>query len=327
MDLVRRGSGTGRDLDTFNFGSNSEPAREIVPTLHEIMHEFARMCQQPRNRVACVRYCQAAHRSPTPIRGAIVSASARRREIFHRVLADGYVDAKTLSTALGVDSSTIRRDLDALAREGKVERTHGGAKAVDGVSFEVPYVLKKDVRRAEKTAIAESAAALVADGDSVVLDSGSTTYEVAVALRHRSSLTVLTNDLRIAKFVATFPDVRLLVSGGELLGSVYTLIGDHAVAFMSQYSARWAFLGADAIDPTAGITNTNTLEVPVKRALIAAAASTVVVADHSKFGHRTLARIATIDEVDRIITDSGLPEDLRGGYHGKLVVTEVPNGS
>jgi len=251
-----------------------------------------------------------------------VSANARRREIFHRLLADGYIDAKTLSADLGVDTSTIRRDLDALAREGKVERTHGGARPIDGAGPEVPYAAKKDVRRAEKSAIAAVAAAMVSDGESVVLDSGSTTYEVAVALRQRSSLTVLTNDLRIAKYVATFPDVRLLVSGGELLGSVYTLVGDHAVRFMSSYSADWAFLGADAIDPAAGITNTNTLEVPIKRALMGAAARTVLVADHSKFGQRALAKVAALDDVDVIVTDSGLAPDERAVYGDTLLVAE-----
>ncbi|MEU5841677.1 DeoR/GlpR family DNA-binding transcription regulator [Rhodococcus sp. NPDC047139] len=249
-----------------------------------------------------------------------MSATARRREIFHRILADGYVDAKTLSADLGVDTSTIRRDLDALAREGKVERTHGGAKAVEGAGHEVPYALKKDVRRREKTAIAEVAAAMVSDGDSVVLDSGSTTYEVAVALRRKSSLTVLTNDLRIAKYVATFPDVRLLVSGGELLGSVYTLIGEHAAQFMSHYSADWAFLGADAVHPVAGITNTNTLEIPVKRAMLECAGKAVAVADHSKFGHRALARVAAIDELTCIITDDGLDDDERALYGDRLVI-------
>lgn len=249
-----------------------------------------------------------------------MSATARRREIFHRLLADGYVDAKTLSCDLGVDTSTIRRDLDALAREGKVERTHGGARPIEGAGPEVPYDLKKDVRRREKVAIAEEAAAMVSDGDSIVLDSGSTTYEVAVALRRRTSLTVLTNDLRIAKYVATFPDVRLLVTGGELLGSVFTLVGEHAVHFMSHYSADWAFLGADAIDPVAGITNTNTLEVPTKRALMRAAARTIVVADHSKFGHRALAKVAAFGEVAAIVTDSGLDDDGRTAYGDLLVI-------
>ena len=249
-----------------------------------------------------------------------MSATARRREIFHRILADGYVDAKTLSADLGVDASTIRRDLDSLAREGKVERTHGGARAVEGAGLEVPYALKKDVRREEKVAIAAVAAAMVSDGDSVVLDSGSTTYEVAVALRHKASLTVLTNDLRIAKYVAAFPDVRLLVSGGELLGSVYTLVGDHAVQFLSDYSADWAFLGADAVHPTAGITNTNTLEIPIKRAMIRSAEKAIVVTDHSKFGERALARVATLDEITSIVTDDGLDEEHRAAYGDRLVI-------
>ncbi len=251
-----------------------------------------------------------------------MSASARRREIFHRLMADGYIDAKTLAGDLGVDTSTIRRDLDALAREGKVERTHGGARPVEGAGPEVPYAVKKDVRRAEKAAIAAVAAAMVSDGDSVILDSGSTTYEVAVALRRRSSLTVITNDLRIAKYVASFPEVRLLVTGGELLGSVFTLVGEHAVRFMSSYSADWAFLGADAIDPTAGITNTNTLEVPIKRALIQAAARTVLVADHSKFGHRALAKVAAVEDIDTLVSDSGLAAEQRDAYGQALVIAE-----
>ncbi len=251
-----------------------------------------------------------------------MTANARRREIFHRMLADGYVDAKTLAGDLGVDTSTIRRDLDALAREGKIERTHGGARPVEGAGPEVPYAAKKDVRRAEKSAIAAVAAAMVSDGDSVVLDSGSTTYEVAVALRHHSSLTVLTNDLRIAKYVASFPEVRLLVTGGELLGSVFTLVGDHAVRFMSSYSADWTFLGADAIDPRAGVTNTNTLEVPIKRALIEAGTRTVLVADHSKFGHRALAKVTAVEDIDTLITDSGLRAEQRDAYGPALVVAE-----
>lgn len=208
-----------------------------------------------------------------------------------------------------MDASTIRRDLDALVRLGKAERTHGGARPIDGAMSEIPYAVKEGDHRAEKIAIARAAADLVRDGESVILDSGSTTYQVAAALRHRTDLTIITNDLRIGKYVATFPDVRLLVTGGELLGSVFTLVGERSVEFLADYSVDWAFLGADAIDPTAGVTNTNTLEVPIKRAMIAAAARSAVLADSSKFGHRALTRVAVLGEVDLIITDSGLAID------------------
>ncbi|PTR44984.1 DeoR family transcriptional regulator [Rhodococcus sp. OK611] len=242
--------------------------------------------------------------------GTGLSGSAQRREdILHRLVADGYVEAKALSRELCVDASTIRRDLDALVRLGKAERTHGGARPIDGAMSEIPYAVKEGDHRAEKIAIARAAADLVRDGESVILDSGSTTYQVAAALRHRTDLTIITNDLRIGKYVATFPDVRLLVTGGELLGSVFTLVGERSVEFLADYSVDWAFLGADAIDPTAGVTNTNTLEVPIKRAMIAAAARSAVLADSSKFGHRALTRVAVLGEVDLIITDSGLAID------------------
>ncbi|MDV7353652.1 DeoR/GlpR family DNA-binding transcription regulator [Rhodococcus oxybenzonivorans] len=248
-----------------------------------------------------------------------MSATTRRGEILQRLHVDGYVEAKVLSRELGVDASTIRRDLDTLVRSGQAERTHGGARPVTGASSEIPYAVKKTERRPEKIAIARRAAQHVADGDTVILDSGSTTYQVALELRHKADLTIITNDLRIGKYVATIPAVRLLVTGGELLGSVFTLVGERAVDFLSDYSADWAFLGADAIDPTAGITNTNTLEVPLKRAIISAAARTVVLADSSKFGHRALAKVAAIDEVETILTDSGLPSDQAERYGGKVV--------
>ncbi|WP_050787734.1 DeoR/GlpR family DNA-binding transcription regulator [Rhodococcus jostii] len=247
-----------------------------------------------------------------------MSATERRGEILQRLQVDGYVEAKVLSREFDVDGSTIRRDLDALVRSGQVERTHGGARPVVGTSSEIPYAVKETERRPEKVAIAHRAAQQVADGQTIILDSGSTTYQVALELRHKTDLTIITNDLRIGKYVATIPAVRLLVTGGELLGSVFTLVGERAVDFLSDYSADWAFLGADAIDPIAGITNTNTLEVPLKRAIITAATRTAVVADSSKFGHRALAKVAAIDEVDLILTDSKLPSDQVEQYGDKV---------
>ncbi|GAA4659625.1 DeoR/GlpR family DNA-binding transcription regulator [Gordonia humi] len=232
-----------------------------------------------------------------------MSADDRRQEILRRLQIDGYVEATALSKDLGVDASTIRRDLDALDRSGRAERTHGGARPPAGAPTDIPYAVKEGERRREKVAIARTATADVRDGQTVVLDSGSTTYQIALELRHKQGLTIITNDLRIGKYAATLPSARLLVTGGELLGSVYTLVGERAVDFMGDYSADWAFMGADALDPIAGITNTNTLEIPIKRAMIRSAERAVVVADSSKFGNRALAKVAAIDEVSKIITD------------------------
>jgi DeoR family transcriptional regulator, aga operon transcriptional repressor len=249
--------------------------------------------------------------------------SQRRREILSRLAETGYVEAKDLSRRLQVDASTIRRDLEALAAVGQLERTHGGARLTSGAA-DIPYAVKERARIGAKMLIGAAAAHLVSDGDSVLLDSGSTTYQLAVALRTCRDLTIVTNDLRIAILVADYPDVRLLVAGGERLPSTFTLAGEAAVAFMSMLRTDWTFLGADAIDVSAGITNTNTVEVPLKRAMIAAGGTTVVLADSSKLGERALAQIADIDDVDRILTDDEVDPDLVPAFGPVLeVVSET----
>lgn len=250
--------------------------------------------------------------------GGNVSVQQRRVEIIRQLHRDGYVEAKKLSGEFGVDTSTIRRDLDVLVRSGQAERTHGGAKAVGGAALDVPYAVKEFERRQQKVAIAAHATARVREGDSVVLDSGSTTFQVAMALRNIPDLTFITNDLRIATLLAAVPDVRLFLAGGELLNSVFTLTGPRATEFFSDFSSTWAFLGADALDSEAGITNTNTREVPVKRAMIEAASTSIVVADSSKFESRTLARVAALDEVDHLVTDVGLDPAIAAKYGSRL---------
>lgn len=244
----------------------------------------------------------------------------RRREIVARLQRSGYVEARSLAEDLGVDVSTIRRDLDALGRAGLVQRTHGGALAMGGVeALDVPYEAKRLERLVEKRAIAEYVAELIRDGDSVVLDSGSSTYALAEALRVRSHLTVATNDIRIAHYFAARGGVRLLVSGGQLIDSVFTLVGSATLAFLGGVHFEWAVLGADAIDPVAGISNFNTVEVPVKQAMIDAADRAVLLADSSKFGRRALATVVGVEAFDLIVTDDGLPVQERSPFGDRLV--------
>jgi DeoR/GlpR family transcriptional regulator of sugar metabolism len=248
---------------------------------------------------------------------AVTSTDERRREIVRRMYLMGYVGAGELAASLAVDASTIRRDLHALASAGLLQRTHGGARVPAGAT-DLPYAIKEREHRAAKAAIGGAAAALVRDGETLMLDSGSTVYEVALRLRGRRELTVIANDLRIAHLVADFPSARMLVPGGEQLASNYALVSDHAVSFVQDLRVDWTFLGADAIDGDAGITNTNTLEVPLKRAMLASARHTVVVADSSKFNRQTLVRVADLDEVERFITDDGLAPDLAAAYGDRV---------
>ncbi|MFC6236660.1 DeoR/GlpR family DNA-binding transcription regulator [Longivirga aurantiaca] len=251
-----------------------------------------------------------------------MSTAARRDAIVERAVRDGYVEAHTLALELGVNASTIRRDLDVLERAGHVRRTHGGARLLADGTGDIPYARKQTANLAAKTEIAEAAAALVSDGEAVILDSGSTTYQVAVALRGKP-LTIITNDLRIAKFVATDPAARLLVTGGELLGTVFTLVGGKAASFLSELRADWTFLGADAVSLDGGITNTNTIEVPIKRAMIAAAQHPIALADSSKIDRRVLARVAGLDEVEAVLTDTSVDADAVARYRPHLRVARA----
>jgi DeoR/GlpR family transcriptional regulator of sugar metabolism len=253
-----------------------------------------------------------------------VIGERRRRDIQTRLENTGYVEARQLATDLMVDVSTIRRDLDALARVGLVQRTHGGALPLgEGQPIDLPYEFKKKERLAEKRAIAAYAASLVTDGSSLVLDSGSTTYALAEAIRDRRDLTVATNDLRIAHYLAAAGGLRLFVTGGQLIDSVFTLVGPGALANLAGLHVDWAFLGADAIDADAGVTNVNTVEIPIKQAMLGSGARKVLLADSSKFGRQALARVVASDAFDFIVTDAGLDPRMRSGYGRRLVCLPV----
>jgi len=246
----------------------------------------------------------------------------RRAEILRQLFLTGYVEAKELAERFEVDTSTIRRDLDALAGAGHLERTHGGARPHSG-AVDIPYAVKEREQTTAKRAIAQRALALIGDGDSILLDSGSTTYELAVALRTRRDLTIVTNDLRIGLLVAEYPGIHLLLTGGELLGSTFTLIGERAVDFVEDLRVDWTFLGADAVDSEAGVTNTNTIEIPLKHAMIAVGRTVVVLADSTKFGQRALVRVADLDQVHYLITDPALSADQSTAYGDRLLIAAI----
>ncbi|TQM02155.1 DeoR/GlpR family DNA-binding transcription regulator [Pseudonocardia kunmingensis] len=236
----------------------------------------------------------------------------RREEILRRVQRHGYVSVSQLAQDYQVDGSTIRRDLATMAELGVIARSHGGA-TLPGEPAEIPYEVKVGKNVAQKRAIARAVAEIVPHGSSLLIDSGSTTLEVAQALRGHREMTVITNDLRVAAEVANQGDVRLIVPGGEVLPAVYTLASERSVDLIREFHVDYAVLAADAVD-TQGITNTNSNEVSMKRAMVRAADEVLVVADSSKFGHTALVRITGFDDVDLVVTDDGLDADRAAAY-------------
>lgn len=248
-----------------------------------------------------------------------MKSSERRRALVQHVRDQGYSNAMTLAETFGVDGSTIRRDLMHLTRSGLIRRTHGGVlpAAPDSV-IDTPYAVRKKENLAAKRAIARAAVNCIKDGQVIILDNGSTTYQIAEELRRRKNLTVITNDLSVGMCIASQHAHRLHITGGVLLDTVYTMVGPRAVEAFEGIHADWAFLGAEAVDASAGITNINVVEIPIKHAMMEVAAKLVFVADSTKFGRRAFATVCQIEKADLIITDKGLTEAERLAYGDKL---------
>jgi DeoR family transcriptional regulator of aga operon len=250
--------------------------------------------------------------------------SQRQAHIIAQLQAHGFVEIAQLCKELGTDRSTARRDLLDLARRGFVQRTRGGALAGAAIgNLDIPYAVKRSEHLHEKQAIGRAAAKLVGPSETVILDSGSTTYQVAVALRGRRDISVITNDLRIATTLAESPRAQLFVTGGILLESVYTLVGPQTVEQLRSLRVDRTFLGADAIHHSEGVTNITMVEVEVKRAMIAAARRVTVVADSSKFERRSVVPVCALGEVDEIVTDGNLPTEVRHLYGDVLRTVPV----
>ena len=254
-------------------------------------------------------------------------AAQRRRAILRRIHDDGYVEARRLAAELGVDESTIRRDLGTLARSGLVQRTHGGALGLGPTgTTDAANSAPGPGHAEEKLAIARFAAGLVADGESVALDIGSTTGALARELSARRDLTIVTCDLKIAHFLAVGGDVRLVVAGGELSEDRRSLAGPWTLNQLAGIHVDRAFIGASAVDASGGAMIDDFAGVPWKQAMLAAARSAVLVADSSKFNRHAFVAFARIDDFELLLTDEGLPATERSPFGPSLtcVAVEAP---
>ncbi len=234
----------------------------------------------------------------------------RQKKMVEYIESNTSAQIRDLSEFFGVSEATVRRDLDDLDLQGAIRRTHGGAIKLDrSTSFEQMYNEKLAFHTEEKRRIAEAAARLVHDGDTVFVDSGTTSLQVATALSHKENLTLITNDLHIAYSTPTRPTASMICTGGVRRQGRQELIGSIAEEFIRNSHVNIAFLGADAVDLNLGVTIANFEEVGVKRALVNSSLKTVLVADHTKFGGAALVKICDIADCAAVVTDSGLPEE------------------
>lgn len=235
----------------------------------------------------------------------------RRRHIVEQVERKGRATVDELATRFGISAVTIRGDLEALARAGKITRSHGGALPATVARIDTPLTIKETRRLAEKRRIGVTAAKLINDNETVILDSGSTTVEIArnIRQRHWQSLTVITNALNIALELSGLDGVRVMMLGGLLRPTSYSLAGPDAEQALSRLTADRLFLGVDGLDPQVGVTTPDPQEASLNALMVRVARETVAVLDASKLGQRSLSRIAAIEDIQVVITDTSAPRE------------------
>ncbi len=224
----------------------------------------------------------------------------RQSQILESIQQHGFRSVRDLADELRVDESTIRRHLAKLDELQLIERSYGGARiqhAAEDVDAPTPHIR-------EKRLIGRAMADRIREGQVVLLDSGTTTLEVAKALEH-AELTIVTNDLRIGLEVAKRPGIQLVFIGGELLPESTNMWGPTAVEQVQQLRVDVAIFGADSISDNGAFSNTS-YEIELQRAMLDSAKDAFLVADSSKFHRRALFRVFALDRFTSIITDSFL---------------------
>ena len=235
----------------------------------------------------------------------------RRTQILELLEKNGQVAVIDLSRRFKTSEVTIRNDLKALHNRGLVRRAHGGAVKVATVSMDPSLKVKAELHADEKRRIGAAAAALINDGDSIILDSGTTTQQIARQIKTRKDLKVITNGFNIAMELFGAEDIQLIFLGGVIRHNSLSAVGHFAEDILAQLSADKLFLAVDACDVEFGLSTPNVEESQVNRAMARIAKEKILVADSSKFGKRSLSRIVPLSDIDVLITDRGLPAETQ----------------
>lgn len=234
----------------------------------------------------------------------------RRARLLELVRQRGFASLPDLVDELGVSESTIRRDLDVLEEQGSARRTHGGV-FYTGTAPKLPHFEERQPANWEKKrAIAARAAELIEDGDTLLLDGGSTAYEVARLLVGRP-LQIVTNSLPVANLFASNAKADLVLMGGYVYPRTGVSLGPYANEMLAHLNVRKTVLSVAGINER-GYFNSNLLLVETERAMMNAADQVIVVADSTKFGRQSLAHLCPLDAVDVLVVDDGIPAEWPG---------------
>lgn len=235
----------------------------------------------------------------------------RRHEIVQLVFKQERVQVPELAQLFGVSTVTIRNDLNELDEKGLLVRSRGGAVASNRLTQELSLKEKHDANRGIKEQLGKFAASLIKDGESIILDSGTTTEEVAKNLTNHHGVVVMTNGLNVAHSLLNAPSVEVLMTGGTLRKKSLSFYGRQAEQHLQQYHFDKLILGVDGFEKDIGITTHFELEALLNRVMCEVSREIIVVTDSSKFNRKGVHKIISASEVNTVVTDSGIPADIK----------------
>lgn len=236
-------------------------------------------------------------------------ASQRREKILDLLKEDGSAKVINLSKIFKVSEVTVRQDLEKLEKEGLIKREHGGAFLKNFEDSVRSFTILNQDNIEKKQIIGKKAAELIETGETVILDSGSTTTEIAKNLIGRKGITVITNALNIALMLGAEPGIEVVVTGGEFKPPTLSLTGQKAASFFEDINVHKLFLATAGISLRSGLTYPSISDIVVKKAMIDSADITYLVADSTKIGKSSFASLGALSLIDYIITDSDIDED------------------
>lgn len=241
---------------------------------------------------------------------------SRLQKIVDFINEVGVVSFSDLCEKFNTSSATMRRDLKELGDQGLIEKVHGGAKSVVGShTIEPPYNKRIYMNVEEKIRIAKAAMAMIVEKDIIILDSSTTTTELAKLLSKSDiKLVVITNDTQIAGLLTFTPNIDVVLIGGSIRKGFYSALGPFSESMWQEFHASKLFLGVDAIDSQLGIMGYLIDEIKSKQVMIEQSKSRIILADHTKFSASSLIQICSIDKIDTIITGVEMDESLAEQY-------------
>jgi len=238
----------------------------------------------------------------------MISIAERHQYILNKIQNEGRLDVQSLCKELDVSSVTIRKDLKLLEDKNLLYRTHGGATLNNPYAADRPVNEKQYLQSSEKDRIGLVAASLIEENDSIIIASGTSVLSLAKNIVPIGSLTVITSALNVALELLEKPQTEVIQLGGLLRKSSASVTGPYSENILQDIFCSKLFLGVDGIDLDVGLTTTSALEAHLNRQMIAASQKIIVLADSTKFGKRGFGKICSIDQVDHVITDSGISE-------------------